>query len=77
MAESKLKVLHLLWVILIAFIAAGIAWGIMTNQQSVNTENIKLKVDKDIYVQHVEHQKQQFNQIQKGIDEIKEELRRD
>lgn len=78
--ESKLKLIHLLWTILIVAVGAGIAWGISTNQQSSNTKAIETKVDKDIFKQHNENQIRQMDRLEQtikdGFKDIKEEIRK-
>ncbi len=43
---SKLKLVHLLWMIVVAIFVIGVAWGVSINQQGTNTTNIKTNTQK-------------------------------
>jgi hypothetical protein len=78
-AKPTLKLIHLMWMIMAAVATAGATWGITIKQQEVNTKNIEKKVEKDIFTQHIDHQKQQFDNmnknIEKGFGDIKEQIK--
>ena len=72
--ESKLKLIHLVYGLLAAAVLIGIAIGAMNNQQKVNTDSIKVKVEKEVFQQHQEQQQRTFEKIDKGIDKMDEKL---
>ena len=74
MADGKkeLKLTHLLWIILVFVLMAGISGGVLKNQQATNTKEIEKKVDKDIFEMHNEMQMVQFNDIKDSLKRIEE-----
>jgi uncharacterized protein HemX len=70
--KFSLKLIHLFWIILVAAILTGVAWGVMHNQQSTNSKKIDTldteKVEKDIFQMHMNQQQQQFESLEKTID---------
>ncbi len=72
--ESKLKLIHLVYGLIGAGFCIGIAIGAMGRQQSINTDNIKIKVEKEIFDQHQAQQLRSFEKIDKGIDDLGEKI---
>jgi len=81
-STAKLKLVHLLYVLVVAVLAVGIGWGVMSNQQVNNSNAIaKLemkKVDKEIFDMHMIQQKEQVREIKAfittGFDKIDKRL---
>jgi len=81
--EAKLKLAHIIWMILIAVIGASLALGAIKNQQTTNTKQIKqqelTKVGKDVFQMHQEQQLQQTKDTKdtmiRGFDRIDESLK--
>ena len=69
-ATNKLKLVHLVWMLMVLAIGLGVAWGTTINQQQTNTEAIKQKVEKDIFQMHAEQQKEQYQKMDKKLDTI-------
>ncbi len=72
--ERGIKLIHLFWTILVVLIAAALAFGEINRQQKVNTGDIKNKVEKEVYDQHVDNQNRQFDQIIKSLDKIEKKM---
>ena len=72
--ESKLKLIHLLWVILITGGAILFSVGAMANQQKVNTERVDQKVEKEVFENHQIEQRRTFDQINSKLDIIIEKM---
>ena len=68
--ESKLKLIHLFYIILTVVAGAALSLGALANQQKVNSTEIDKKVDKDIFIQHSENQIRQFDKFDKKQDKI-------
>ncbi len=68
--KRELKLTHLLWIILVAVLMAGVSAGILKNQQSTNTKEIEKKVDEDIFKMHNEMQMVQFTDIKESLKRI-------
>ena len=66
--ESKLKLVHLVYLIAVASVAVGIAWGTMNNQQDINKAEIEKKLDSEIFIRHEDHQRRQFESLEKNLD---------
>ena len=71
-SKRELKLTHLLWVILIAVLMAGVSAGVLKNQQSTNTKEIEKKVGKDVFIMHNEQQMMQFKDIKESLKRIEE-----
>ncbi len=79
--KFSLKLIHIFWTILVCVIAGAISYGAMKNQQSVNTESIKAKVEKEVFDNHKVEQRirdektdKKFEQIDKKLDKIIEKI---
>lgn len=72
--ESKLKLIHLVYLLVAAAISVGIVYGAMQNQQGNNTKDIEkmktAKVEKEYMVQHETQQREQFIKIDKTLDKV-------
>ncbi len=75
---AKLRLVHLLWIILAAVLGAGLSMGAFANQQKTNTAEIEKKVESEVFQIHCENQARQFNQIQetlnRGFEKIDQKL---
>ncbi len=73
-SNKQLKLIHLLWILILACIAGGISWGMVKNQQSTNVGDIEKldagKVEKEVFEQHKEQQYQQFESINDTLKTI-------
>ncbi len=69
-AEAKLKLIHLLIVIVIALVGFGISVGAMKNQQGVNTESVKDKVPNAVFENHQIEQRRSDDRIHDKLDTI-------
>lgn len=75
--ESKLKLIHLVYLLVAAAISVGIVYGAMKNQQQTNTETIEkheVKIDANTTLLTRIDTRQEV--VIKGIEEIKAELRK-
>ena len=72
--EAKLKLIHLLYVLLAAALCVGVVIGAMRNQQGVNTIAIEKKVEKDIFTQHQEQQRIQSVKLDKTLSKMNDKL---
>ncbi len=72
--EAKLKLVHLLWMLMIGAICVGIAVGTLLNQQGTNTESIDQKVEKEVFSQHEKYQYEQFTEIKESLIRIEKKL---
>lgn len=76
--KKGIKLIHLFWTIIVAATLAGVAWGIMKNQQGTNTDKIKeldtKKVEKEIFDMHQTQQNQQFDRIEGWMEKIEKKL---
>lgn len=61
---GKLKLIHLIWLLLAMALTVGVAWGVVVNQQKVNSKAIEKKMDRDLFDMHQEQQMQQFESLQ-------------
>ena len=68
----ELKLTHLLWVILVFVLMAGIAMGVLKNQQGTNTKNIDTKVGIDVFDMHQEQQFREYKDIKESLKRIEE-----
>ncbi|MHC4336034.1 MAG: hypothetical protein ACYSUV_20145 [Planctomycetota bacterium] len=57
--ESKLKLIHLVWLILGMAATVGVACGVALNQQSVNSKAIERKLDKETFQMYLTQQAKQ------------------
>ena len=73
-STAKLKLVHLLYIILAATLGIGIAWGALANQQGTNTDAIDEKVEKEIFNMHQTQQAQQFTRIEGWMEKIDKKL---
>lgn len=64
---AKLKLVHLVYGLFASAVIIGIVIGKMSNQQETNTDDIKLKVNKEIFTRHEIEQQRQFKGIQKTM----------
>ena len=67
---DKLKLVHLVWMILIVVATCCLAWGTQKNQLKVNTANIEKKVDKTVFELVIEQQKDRDKEVNKKLDTI-------
>ena len=73
-AEGKLKLIHIVYVMIAAVLIVGIAIGGIVNQQKTNTKSIDKKVEKEMYTEHVRIQEQQFETIQQTLVRIEQKI---
>ena len=66
---AKLKLVHLVYGLIAAGVLVGIALGRMGKTVEDNVDDIKLKVNQEIFVSHEKYQTQQFKAIQKTMDD--------
>ncbi len=74
---NKLKLVHLVWMLLVMAAGVTLTWGETINQQQTNTKAIEKKVEKEIFKMHTEQQKEQFETLGKwyeGMDKKLDEL---
>ena len=62
--ESKLKIIHVFWTIIIMAVAVGMAWGVVVNQQNVNSKSIEKKLDKELFNLYQNQQVEQFRSLE-------------
>ena len=71
---GKLKLIHLLYVIIVAAVGTGIAFGIASNQQATNSKAIEKleveKVEKEVFDMHQQQQNMQFKDIKESLKRI-------
>lgn len=65
--ESKLKLIHLVYLLVIAVGGSGYWLGTLTANQKKNTDEICEKTDKNIFDMHSKQQVQQFESLEKTI----------
>ena len=73
-AEAKLKLVHLLVIIIIAGGGLFVSFGAMKNQTQVNTEAVKDKVPNAVFENHQIEQRRSDDKIHKKLDMIIEKL---
>lgn len=66
---ARLKLIHLLYIIIIAAASVGVAWGVLANQQGVNSAEIEKKLDRELFDMHQTQQTQQFESLQATMKE--------
>ena len=74
--EGKLKLVHLLYLLLLACLAVGIAWGRLSMQQEENCEKIEKKVNTELFEAHVVEQIRQGQRQEKRFDKLDDALER-
>ncbi|MHC4207354.1 MAG: hypothetical protein ACYSTT_22085 [Planctomycetota bacterium] len=62
--NDKLKLIHLVWLILTMAIGVGVAWGIVVNQQTVNSDAIQQTLNIDVFNMYREEQTKQFKSLE-------------
>ncbi len=71
---AKLKLVHLLYIFILAILAVGYSLGRTATRQEVNTEIIKRheagKVDTKVFDMHQTQQNVQFNDIKESLKRI-------
>jgi uncharacterized protein HemX len=67
--NSRLKLVHLLWLILIVAVGVGVSWGVVANQQSVNSKEIEKKLDRELFEMHQVQQTKQFESLERSLKE--------
>lgn len=72
--EAKLKLIHLVYGLFAAAVCIGIAIGAMGRQQTVNTDNIEQKVEKDVFDRHETEQLRHYDKIDKGMERMEDKL---
>ncbi len=72
--EGRLKLIHLIYLLLTAALGIGLVVGGMLNQQEVNTSSIEAKVGKEVFIQHEVQQRESLERIYSGIDRIEKKL---
>ncbi len=72
--EGKLKLIHLVYLLVLAGVLAGIAWGSMKNQQKTNTKEIGQKINNELFQMHQTQQTEQMQKIDGKLDKIDEKL---
>ena len=76
---SRLKLVHIIYLLVVVVLGVGISWGVVVTRQSVNCEKIEKKVDKEVFALHLEQQRvsnadlkttmtQGFERIEKRLD---------
>lgn len=65
---KTLKLVHIVYLLAAVLIAAGIAWGTVTNQQMNNKEQIEKKLSKEVFEVHQQEQRIATDRLQKSID---------
>lgn len=65
---KRLKLVHLLYLIIVLAVSIGIAWGFVVNQQSTNSKEIEKKLDKEIFTQYQEEQRRATDNLDKSIN---------
>ena len=67
-SEKTLKLVHIVYLLAAVLIAAGVAWGTVTNQQKNNKEQIEKKLNKEVFQVHQQEQRIATDRLQKSID---------
>lgn len=65
--EAKLKLVHLVYLLITAAVVVGVWIGRLGNQQTINTDSIEKKVSKELFDMHQTQQVQQFQSLQDTI----------
>ena len=73
-AESKLKLIHLLVLLVMTGGGLLVAVGAMKNQQKTNTSRIDDKVEKEVFENHQIEQRRAFDSIDSKLDKIIEKI---
>ncbi|MHC4157430.1 MAG: hypothetical protein ACYST6_21320 [Planctomycetota bacterium] len=68
--ESKLKLIHLVWLLLAMALTVGVAWGVALNQQSVNSKAIERKLDKETFQMYLTQQAKQDEALKALIESL-------
>jgi len=71
---DKLKLVHLVWMIVAVVATVCLACGSQKKQLEVNTANIETKVNKEVFGLHLEQQTESNRQVQEKLDTIIEKL---
>ncbi len=66
--KKTLDLVHVIYIMAAILIAAGIAWGTVTNQQRNNKEQIDKKVSKEVFEVHQQEQRIATDRLQKSLD---------
>lgn len=69
---NKLKLAHLLWMLLSFAVLGGVAYGVIKNQQEVNTKAIEKKVDKELFQMYIENNEKQLGKMDGKLDRLLE-----
>lgn len=72
--ESKLKLIHLVYLLVAAALGIGLYLGAISNQQETNTGRIEHKVEKEIFDMHQQQQNVQMGRIDKTMGEMNTKL---
>ncbi len=68
--ESKLKLIHLVYGLIAAGVLAGMALGMLMNQQQVNTSEIDKKLEREIFDMHNQQQVLQFEKTDALLEKM-------
>ena len=65
---DRLKTIHLLYILVAAVLAVGVAWGGLAKQQENNSRAIGEKASKEVLEMHIQTQTQQFQSLESTIN---------
>ena len=68
--ESKLKLIHLVYGLIAAGVLAGMALGMLMNQQQVNTSEIDKKLEREIFDMHNQQQVLRFEKTDALLEKM-------
>lgn len=66
--NERLRTIHILYILVVAVLAVGIAWGALSTQQGTNSDEIKKKVDKEVFEVYIQAQTNQFHSLETSIN---------
>lgn len=76
--EKTLKLVHIVYLLAAVLVAAGVAWGTVTNQQKNNKEQIEKKLNIEVFEVHQQEQRiatvRLQNSLDKGFERIEKRL---
>jgi len=72
--EKTLKLVHIVYLLAVVLVAAGVGWGTVTNQQKNNKEQIEKKLNKEVFEVHQQEQRIATNRLQDSLDKGFERL---
>ena len=82
--DRKLKITHLLIVVILTIIAGAIAWGKLFNQQANHSETIvelkaedDKKVSSEVFKTYIKNSDRRFEEVQESIRAVQVQVRED